>query len=366
MSKHKVFILNEPEDLRSKKNISILLRDLEEKNLELTNDNIVNFIKWMGEKDNLSEFFKMGELPIINNALSNSYLENIRIGNRSIRKTAIKNTRMKDIVRHNHVKQKLYSDINEKEDIRYQSKKIGKINMDNVNIGKGYIYVDSIFNNANSESVIRIPINNNETNSFNVKSTPYDIKNLKSVVISDVFLPPPTNTTLVATSDIIKIEFMELGNLTHREYPNINYMFQFKIEEYGDRFRLIPLNNNYRFTNYISILQSVSFRFHYQNLVLDFPSVSGNATLTFGNPTTFTTNTAHGLASGDKISIYQFEGSPSIINDMMNSLHIVTVVDPLTFTIPIDSTGITGLHGDMVIYYAMKNKTEFNLELTYL
>jgi hypothetical protein len=89
-----------------------------------------------------------------------------------------------------------------------------------------------------------------------------------------------------------------------------------------------------------------------QNLPLVFPSSSANATLAYLKPLTFT-SAAHGLLTGDKIAIYQFEGSINI-----NSVFSVTVINPNTFTIPVNALGETG--PSILKYYILKNKLECN------
>ena len=203
-------------------------------------------------------------------------------------------------------------------------------------------------------------MNNNENYNIRSRSTPHTIENVKMVKISDLTIPPPSNVT-INNNNVIKLDIREFSNITHREYPFINYIFLFRVEDIGNRKKLTPLNDTYHFTKYLTVLQSITFQFYYQNLVLEFPRSKFTTAFNFAvNPVQITTSSAHGLVNGDEISIYEFAGSDSRFDLSINSLHSVTVLDPTTFTIPFDLTTITGNSPDI---FVIKNKIEFLLDI---
>lgn len=352
-----------PEFLRTKDNLKKLLFELKKRGIALSDENVNDFLEWMKNKDNLDAFYMIGivngvfvKLNEVNEKLLDSYGEYLRTRSR-LKKSGIRSSRMKEIVKNNHNKNKVYDDIDRSEDTPYSSGKLGLVTLDNINNGQVYIYIDNIFNSVTSNSVIKIPLTTSEFSTFRVKSIPNDLKNVKTIETSDIFISPPTNINL-NTDDIIKMEIIEVANITHREFPNTNYIFQYKVETYGNRFKLVPMRSKFIFTKYVSILPTLTFRFHYQNLILEFPDVSSTAILTSGATTNFNDN-SHGLVTGDKIAIYEYSGT---YESIMVSLHEVTVVDPDNFTIAVNTSGPL----DNVTYYILKNKIEFNLNMTYL
>ncbi len=56
--------------------------------------------------------------------------------------------------------------------------------------------------------------------------------------------------------------------------------------------------------------------------------------ISIANPTVVTTLTAHGLTTGNQITLYQTNSTPTV-----NGIHTVTVVSPTTFSIPVNVTG---------------------------
>ena len=246
----------------------------------------------------------------------------------------------------------LYDDINKDNISKYESKKIGKITFDNINVTEINIYIDTLFMN-NDNYLYSYSLNNREQYSLETKSVPYKLNNIKGIEISNMYIPSPSNIGL--SNDIIKMNILEFQDVANREYPNYNYVFEFQVETYGSRYKLTPLKNRYRFGDAITDLNNLSFSFYLQNLRLEFPDTSKVATLNYTNPMQFNSN-AHGLLTGDKISIYSFVGSINI-----NSTFIVTVINPNLFTIPINATGATGMSN--IKYYILKNKIEGNLSL---
>lgn len=252
-------------------------------------------------------------------------------------------------------KRTVYNDIDKEKDTAYESKKMGMITTNNVNLGKVYVYFDTFFT-LNTKSHFVMNISNKEQYVFNSKSIPSNLVNVKSFKISEIFIPMPSNI-LLTTDDIIKLNFDETALLSHREYPNVNYMFQCKVEVFGSRLKLIPLNDYFQLSSYLSILYSLTASFWLQHKILEFNVAPLVANLTSGVTTNFNT-VGHGLNTGDKIAMYDF----FIIE--FSSVFVVTVTGPNDFNIDIDSTAM--VLPASAKYYVLKNKIEFNLDITCL
>lgn len=278
--------------------------------------------------------------------LARSYLEYLRQKNRNLKQ---RDSRLKKPSTTIKRKEEIYNDINLKEDTPYDSVRMKNVTMNNINLNESQIYFDSIFAKELNGTYQYI-LNNREQYTMETKSTPFKLKNIKAIESGDLFIPSPTNTTL--NGEILKLEISEFSNISNREYPNTNYIFEYEVETFGSRFRLKPLKPFYKFGLYINELNSLTFKLYLQNLILTFPSVSKRATLTYANPIVFTSN-GHGLITGDKISIYQYEGSLNL-----NTTYIVTVIGPNIFTINVNGLGATGL--SQVNFYILKNKIEGN------
>ena len=345
--------INSPDRL-----FDLMIKDLTDQNIEFDKDKVQAFFE--SKKTELALYARN---PNPGNLLARAYI--LHAKRKFSKYTKKTDPRINRALKSHHEKVRVYDDVDTQES-KYKSKKMGRVTLDNVNLGKTYIHVDSIFNNSSSLTSIVIPVNNKEQYSFDSKSTPYIIQNIKSVKVSNVFIPTPTNATLIE-QDLIKMEISEFNNLAHREYPNRNFMFLFRVvSSVGDRFRLEALNDIYQFETYITVLNSLSFTFWYQNLKLTLPQVCFNGVADFGTDPLEITFNSHSLNTGDKISIYRWEGNPSTLNSSINSMHVVTVIDPNVFSIPISPGSVTGLYGNNIKYYVLKNKTDMLLDITCL
>jgi hypothetical protein len=339
--------------------ILLVFKNLKDYDYDISiESNQEDVIKWLDDRPNIAKYLAL-ENP--QEVLARSFLEDLRVKNRKF-PPHYRGNKKELIAAHEH--NKLYNDINEREDSRYESSKMGHVTLDNINVGKMYLHIDSFFS-TNTSSEFSITLSTSEQYNFNIKSVPDYFKDIKSIKTSDIFIPTPLNTS-INTDDLIKMDIKELSNLSMREFPKTNFMFLFRSEIFGNRFRLTPLNDTYQFTNYISNLHTLTFRFYYQNLKLTFPSSCIIGTIDFSSNPMRITSISHSLSSGDKISIYRFQGDPRNLDCDINSMHTVTVLTVDVFTIPIDPTNIVGLHGTSVSYYVLKNKIECELELTFL
>lgn len=125
---------------------------------------------------------------------------------------------------------------------------------------------------------------------------------------------------------------------------NRHYHFEYLPEIDGDRIRLIPLDETRKFVlkNPITSFESMRFQisspgqpsFNLPNDLIRSPTF-----VTGSNPAQFI-STDHGLNTGDAIFIKCFRSNSNQVNNEINTElgHQVTVIDPDTFTIPIDAT----------------------------
>lgn len=88
-----------------------------------------------------------------------------------------------------------------------------------------------------------------------------------------------------------------------------------------DRYRLITMAD----TTFVVNIHKQTADIEYSD------TISGN---TLANPTVVTTSGNHGLTSGDTVVITGSNSTPSI-----NGTHVVTVISPTTFSIPVNVTG---------------------------
>lgn len=345
------------EELLSADNSRLIYNIIKETILDIKPD---EFLYWLANKSNLERFIR-NNIHDSNTLLANSYIDHFykKYPSNSIsdykRYNPIKDKKVIKNLIESRKKDQLYEDIDRNEERGYKSRELGLVVTNNINMKREYIYVDSIFNYENSNSRIKIVLTNNENPEFHMKSTSLNIKNIKGFTVKEIFAPEPTNLTL-NTDDIIKLDVMEFSSFTHRE-PNVNYMFPLKVEAYGSRFRFIPIDDFYYINDWISVIQTLTFRFLYQTKELEFPTVGVNATITgFANPTNIN-SPGHDLNTGDKIVIYNYTGDKS---DEINTLHEIIKSGTNNFTIPVDLDGFTG--SPYITYYEISKKIEFLIE----
>jgi hypothetical protein len=86
---------------------------------------------------------------------------------------------------------------------------------------------------------------------------------------------------------------------------------------------------------------TITFQFLHRGYNLEFASDKYlGATVGFVNPASFTTTTPHGLTTNSCVVFPTFSGSVSMDSAMQNKFgHIVTIVNPTTFTIPLSLIG---------------------------
>lgn len=225
------------------------------------------------------------------------------------------------------------------------------IDFNNIDINKTNLFIDNIFTLYNDE--INMILGRQEFEP-SIKFLHEQVKNVKQVKTSEVFLPQPQNI-LIDQNDIVRLKINELSNFSHKEYPNIEYVFAYKVASVGQRLMLTPIINIQRFRRPLPQLASLSMSFWLQNLKLEFNPIRKVGTVTFGFPVIIT-SVAHGLNTGDKITINDYS------NPFFNSTFLVTVIDANNFSI--NRAIITG--SLQVTFYVLKNKIEFNLELTWM
>ena len=130
-------------------------------------------------------------------------------------------------------------------------------------------------------------------------------------------------------------------------------------------------NGTFKFNKPITHIESITIRFGSPLESIIFDKDRLNGTFVFGNPTRINFNENHNLATNDIVYITDFNAnnSPteiSAINDTTGNA--VTVINPTSITLDIDTTGIVGANivdTNKLVYFGSK-RIFISLELTYL
>jgi Fe-S cluster assembly iron-binding protein IscA len=93
-------------------------------------------------------------------------------------------------------------------------------------------------------------------------------------------------------------------------------------------------------------------------ILVPFPIVSG--IMTIGNPTIITG--VHGAQTGFLVYKIKFRNG-SITPDSLGRIYPITVLDPTTFTIPVDTSSLTYLNNESMTYLIDNFNFEFNLKV---
>jgi hypothetical protein len=317
-----------------------------------TSDRQQEVVEWLKEKDpsDISKYLECENPYLI---IARSFLDHKRV--QEERYSRYRDSTIKSAIIASKKKEIVYSDINKKETSPYESQKMGKVTYDNINLTEINCYFDTLFA-INDNYTYSFQLNNRDQYSLEAKSLPFRIANIKAIESSPFYIPSPTNIGLAG--EILKVNIREFQDSACREYPNYNYMFEYQVEAMGARYKLTPLKSKYKLADAFAELTSISLTFWLQNLMLTFPPTQQVATLTYANPMIFTGT--HGLLTGDKISIYKFDGTLPNYGGI-NSTFSITVLTPTTFSIPVNA--LTGTGPAALRYYILKNKIEGNLTL---
>jgi hypothetical protein len=135
------------------------------------------------------------------------------------------------------------------------------------------------------------------------------------------------------------------------------YHFEFEIKQQDlNRIFLKPKHSTYRFRKPFARVETLTITFStpYSDLTL-LPD-RGNFTMTYGNPTLFTSPNAHNLSTGDLVYIINASTGDSSIDAELNRPQgqIVTRVDDFNFTIQVDTSSLVGTETNIHVFYGSK------------
>lgn len=154
------------------------------------------------------------------------------------------------------------------------------------------------------------------------------------------------------------ITVAQFASPTSRELYNSNFHFEFDMGPItGGRCLLTPAGEStYVFRLPLAIVDVITLQFRSPFELLTLPSGYADMALTPGNPTILTSaaGETHGIATGDLIYVLNSaSGSAAIDRELTSqSGYIVTVVNPTTLTIPVNTAATAAQ--TVQVYYASK------------
>lgn len=143
------------------------------------------------------------------------------------------------------------------------------------------------------------------------------------------------------------------------------YHFEFKIvKQELNRVLLKPVWDTYYFRKPFARVETLTLYFSNPFSTLTLQADRGTFTITFGNPTLFTSTTAHNLSTGDLVYIINADTGNTAIDNELNRKqgHIVTRIDDFNFTVQVDSSALPGTDTGIQVFYGSKR---INLELEF-
>ncbi len=144
------------------------------------------------------------------------------------------------------------------------------------------------------------------------------------------------------------------------------YHFEFNVTKQDlNRVFLEPVNPIFQFRTPMARVETVTLVFREPFQVVNLQSDRGVYTVTYGNPTLFTTTIGNNLATGDLVYVINSHSGSSAIDAILNrkSGYIITRIDNFNFTIQVDTSSLVGSETDVNVYYASK-RTFFELSFT--
>jgi hypothetical protein len=144
--------------------------------------------------------------------------------------------------------------------------------------------------------------------------------------------------------------------LTLSEAHFNNYHFEFQVTTLpSGKLRLTPKEPLYIFRQPIISVDHITMIFFSPFSVVQWCNDSGIFTITYGNPTLFTSTVPHGLSTGDIIYVGKYSPATSIDEQIYNlDGHIITKIDNFNFTILLDSSSMPGSVSDIQVYFGSK------------
>lgn len=187
-------------------------------------------------------------------------------------------------------------------------------------------------------------INKKESNSKT--TTPQPLIGIVAVKVYPFMMPNAFSTEVFSANyfqhhlKTFRLSVSEVGG-SGIQIPNgKNYLFNLRATPDGFYIHAnADINNTFVFSRPVS-LNTITLEFTHNNIPLQFaPDQFDNVTITYVNPGRFTTTTQHGLLTNSCVQFPDINISP-VINPTLqsNGGFLVTVVDPYTFTIPVDLT----------------------------
>lgn len=146
------------------------------------------------------------------------------------------------------------------------------------------------------------------------------------------------------------------------------YHFEFEIKELQfNRVYLVPCKSTYVFRRPYAQLNNLTIMFYYPFEPLTLQPDRGTFTMTFGNPTLFTTIAPDNLATGDLVYITNANTGDSDLDAELNRQQgqIITRLDDFNFTVQVDTSSIAGSQNNVDVYYGAK-RIFFQMEFTCL
>jgi hypothetical protein len=145
-----------------------------------------------------------------------------------------------------------------------------------------------------------------------------------------------------------------------------SYHFEFNIVQQSlNRVLLKPVNSKFRFRTPMARVETITIVFREPFMPVAIQPDRGIYTVTYGNPTLFTTTLSNNLSTGDLVYIINSDSGTVAIDALLNRQKgwIVTRIDNFNFTIQVDTSSLSGTETGVSVYYGSK-RTFFELAFT--
>jgi hypothetical protein len=252
---------------------------------------------------------------------------------------------------------------------------VKKVNEPMGSINSAYLLLDTRHRNLNNDGTLFFKwyhMNNIFTSQGSV-NTLGNIRDIISMTIMPYRIPAvasaitPYNRVSMLVDEFSSQAFIAHENKRVHFMCNIDKQVNNWLDICADDFS----HGTFKFNTPITHLESITVRFGspLEPIIFDKDRLIG--TFVFGNPTRINFSENHNLTTNDIVYITEFVANNSnteVVNINKSTGNVITVVDPTSITLPIDTTGIVG--GNIVdtiklVYFGSK-RIFLTLELTYM
>jgi hypothetical protein len=252
---------------------------------------------------------------------------------------------------------------------------VKKVNEPMGSVNNAYLLLDTRYRNLDNDGTLFFKwyhINNIFTSQGSV-NTLGNIRDIISMTIMPYRIPAvasaitPYNRISMLVDEFSSQAFIAHENQRVHFMCNIDRQVNNWLDICSDDF----CNGTFKFNNPITHLDSITVRFGspLEPIIFDKDRLIG--TFVFGNPTRINFSENHNLATNDIVYITEFtaNNSDAEINNINNSTgNIITLINPTSITLPINTTGIVGgniVDTSKLVYFGSK-RIFLSLELNYL